>query len=194
MTIQLPVAKVPAPRGQETVLSQGNHPHLSSRPDEVPCLAAPDLAESIYAAVAGGMEFRSPLATARHHIENLLTAFGLAVSRNDASNLEKLTRSVRVELDGPYGLPQACAEEIIRWFDQESRESLQTLSNLSVRYAAQAVVYTAIYQMWDLNHEARCTRIGIYRGKLSAGPQVWRWEEHGITTLGPDRPGKHQQG
>lgn len=144
--------------------------------------ACSSLGADILAAARADMEFRTNLTAARHHLANLLNAFSDAVCRMDAEALDELMRTVCVILDGHPESEEPASTRIIDWFGHP-RGTVQTVSNLSIRFSDGTVLYSATYQDWDAKGEPRCTDIGRYAGRLKAGPQVWRWEEHRITRL-----------
>lgn len=152
-------------------------------PDEMPVF----LAEHIYAAARTDMEFGTSLTAARHHIENLLNAFSYAVCSRDANSLEELTRNLSVSLNDHIPCGTSRAVKIIDWFAHDPATT-QTITNISLRFRENNVLYSATYQDWSTEFTPQCTAIGRFTGRLKAGPQVWRWEEHKITTF-TDRSG-----
>lgn len=149
-------------------------------PDETPSF----LAEHIFAAARAELEFRTNLTAARHHIENLLTAFSHAVCSRDAHALGELTGGVAVSLDGHIPCGKSKPAKIIDWFAHTDPATTQTIPNISLRFGESVALYSATYQDWETGPTPRCTAIGRFHGRLKAGPQVWRWEEHGVTKFG----------
>ncbi|WP_458112238.1 hypothetical protein M1D88_18620 [Arthrobacter sp. R1-13] len=148
-------------------------------PDEMAVV----LAEHIYAAARADMEFVTSLTSARHHIENLLSAFSHAVCVRDASALEELIRDVAVSLDGHIPCGTSKAAKIMDWFDGTDPATTQTITNISLRFDENNVLYSATYQDWNTASPPQCMAIGRFTGRLKAGPQVWRWEEHKVATF-----------
>lgn len=149
-------------------------------PDEMPV----SLAEHIYAAARADLEYGTSLTAARHHIENLLGAFSYAVCSRDANALEELTRDVAVSLNEHIPCGKSKAAKIIDWFANTGPATTQTITNISLRFGESNVLYSGTYQDWNMEYMPRCTAIGRFTGRLKAGPQVWRWEEHGVTKFG----------
>jgi hypothetical protein len=148
-------------------------------PDEMPVV----LAKHIYSAARADMEFATSLTAARHHIENLLNAFSHAVCSRDTSALEELIRDVTVSLNGHIPCGTSKAANIMDWFDHTDPATTQTITNISLRFDENNVLYSASYQDWNTESLPQCTAVGRFTGRLKAGPQVWRWEEHRITTF-----------
>lgn len=149
-------------------------------PDEMPF----SLAEHVYAAARADMEFRTSLTAARHHIENLLNGFSHAVCSRDANTLEEMTRNLTVSLNDHIPGGRSKAAKIIDWFAHTDPATTQTITNVSLRFHENKVLYSATYQDWNTEFLPKCTAIGRFTGRLKAGPQVWRWEEHGVTKFG----------
>jgi len=138
----------------------------------------------IFSAARADMEFNSTLPAARHYVENLLAAFSHAVCSRQASRLRELTQCVAVGLGGLASCPGShTPEQIIAWFGHMAPATTQVITNLSLGFFENSVVYTATYQDWETDSWPQCSAIGAYHGRLKAGPTVWRWEEHTITKL-----------
>lgn len=139
------------------------------------------IAEHAYLAARADMEFRTNLTAARHYVENLLTAFSYAVCSRNALMLTGLTGTVAVSLDGDLQSGESKSERIIEWFAHSGLPTIQTITNISLGFGDGSALYSATYQDWESGPVPRCIAIGMYQGRLKAGPQVWRWEEHQVT-------------
>lgn len=145
-------------------------------PDETPSV----LTEHIHAAARADLEFQTSLTAARHHFENLLNAFSQAVCNRDVHRLGELTGTVAVSLNGDCQRGDTKHGRIIAWFGHENPATTQTITNISLRLDNRSVIYSATYQDWVSEPAPRCTAMGTFQGRLHAGPQVWRWQEHTI--------------
>jgi hypothetical protein len=126
------------------------------------------------------MEFETSLPALRHYLENLLAAFTHAIVSQDDQYLGELMKRVTVGLEGC----PACTSsrpgpgQIISWFGVGAASRRQTITNLSVYFEEDFVLYSAIYQDWETTPAPRCIAMGTYRGRLKAERQVWRWVGH----------------
>ncbi len=121
----------------------------------------------------------------RHHVENLLSAFALAISTRDEDLMGELIRGVDIRFGRDiHSSTDPGPEGIIDRFEDRRRSTVQTVSNIGVKLSGSRAHYVATFQDWDLESEPTCTSIGSYEGRLIAGPQVWRWTEHAITWKG----------
>lgn len=103
---------------------------------------------AIFSAARADMEFNSTLPAARHYVENLLAAFSHAVCSRNASCLRELTQRVAVGLGGRASRPGPHdPEQIIAWFGHTAPATTQVITNLSLGFFENAVVYTAIYKV-----------------------------------------------
>lgn len=148
-------------------------------PDVVPV----SLGDHIFAAARADMEFQNTLAALRHYLENLLAAFSYAVCSRDTGRLGQLIKGVSISLHGcPECHPGSPGpEQIISWFGHTAPIMRQTITNISVQYGQDSVLYSAVYQDWEAGPSPRCTALGTFQGKLTTGHQVWRWAEHTVT-------------
>jgi len=135
----------------------------------------------LLAAARADMEFETSLPALRHYLENRLAAFAHAVASQDCQSLAEVVRGVAVRMEGcPVCTGSIVgARQIVSWFGV-GPSSWQTVHNLSVHFEPDSVVYSAIYQDWDVSSQPRCTAIGTYRGRLKAEIQVWKWVEHTV--------------
>ena len=136
--------------------------------------------------VREGMDIEAQFpAVARQHVENLLSAFAYAVGARDATMLDELLRGVTVRLSGcPAPPPGSPGQSILGWFGSPRPAQLQTVNSIAVHWSGREAFYRATFQNWDASGPPACTGLGVYEGRLTAGPQVWRWTEHSI--LCPD--------
>lgn len=137
-------------------------------PDETPSV----LAGHIYTAAGAEIEFRTHLTAARHHIENLLSAFTHAFCSRDADALGELTGHVTVSLNAHVPSGESKPAKIIDWFAHADHAITQTITNISLPSGASAVLYSATYQNWDTRRAPRCTSMGTFTGPLNTGPQA----------------------
>ncbi|MBT2565242.1 hypothetical protein J7I84_01810 [Arthrobacter sp. ISL-85] len=63
---------------------------------------------------------------------------------------------------------------------------VQTVSNINVSIHGNSALYTAIYQNWNVARNPICTSLGLYTGKIDAGPQTWRWTDHRVSPFRAD--------
>ncbi|WP_248761221.1 hypothetical protein [Pseudarthrobacter sp. SSS035] len=161
------------------VESDGNWPSGSIADDF-------EMADIVMSSVRQGMETAvSTHAIVRHHVENLLSAFALAISTRDEDLLGELIRGVQIRFGRDiHSSTDPGPEGIIDRFEDRRRSTVQTVSNIGVKLSGRCAHYVATFQDWDLESEPTCTSIGSYEGCLIAGPQVWRWTEHAITWKG----------
>ncbi|MEV7663607.1 hypothetical protein [Paenarthrobacter sp. NPDC089316] len=139
----------------------------------------------VFIAANADMEFTTRLPAARHHIQNLLAAFSLALCRQDAVRLADLIRGVRISNGSA---PSTDPAQILGWFNANHHPAAQTIHNLSVQFTDGAVHYSGFYQDWNSGPHWNCTAIRSFSGRLKAGHQVWRWEEHSMHLLAPTAP------
>lgn len=133
----------------------------------------------VRAAALQDMEFQSRLAVARHHLENLLAGLSATVADADPEGLAAFLRGARLvaeENDG--GRRLMSPDEALSRLAPGGRHVILTTSNLSLVYNGTDVEYTGTYQCWAPGTAPRCVGLGTFRGRLVAGPQVWRWAEH----------------
>lgn len=147
-----------------------------------------ELSDRIYSAARQDLEFKSSLAVARHHIENLLAAFSHAVATRDEDSLTTIIRATRISVEeAEYASEGLGARSVIDWLAPWSRNVLLTTNGLSVQFSGHSVLYAAAYQTWEISTETNsspaCTSIGTLHGWLESGPQVWRWTEHTMRHL-----------
>lgn len=138
--------------------------------------------KQVLAATRADMEFKSPLAVLRHHVENLLAGFSLAICTRNEGYLKELVGRVDVRLEGCPECSKCSStpDRLISWFGHRAPLTRQIITNLTLQSAGDSVLYSAVYQDWEAAPQPRCIAIGTYRGCLKAGPQVWRWTEHAI--------------
>lgn len=139
-----------------------------------------------FAAARGDMEYRTALPAARHYIENLLAAFSHAVCTRDTGHLGELTKGTSISLEGPRASVSDPNDpkQIMAWFGSASSVTTQLISNMSIQRVEDSVVYIAHFQEWETEPHLTCTAVGTYHGRLQAGPQVWRWTDHGVKVFG----------
>lgn len=147
-----------------------------------------ELSDRIYSAARQDLEFKSSLAVARHHIENLLAAFSHAVATRDEDSLATIIRTTRISVEEAELASEVLgARCVIDWLAPWSRNVLLTTNGLSVQFSGRSVLYAATYQTWEISTEANswpeCASIGTLQGCLESGPQVWTWTEHTMRHL-----------
>ncbi|MBT8163591.1 MULTISPECIES: hypothetical protein [Arthrobacter] len=129
------------------------------------------------------LEVHTKLATARHHIENLLAAFSHAIAGNHQDLLTALLRNVRVTLVGS----EHCHElaPVVRLLQLVAPSGTRVwflTSNLGVAYEDRDVTFTAVYQILDAGSRHNRLGIGSIRGSLRSGAETWTWSSLEITT------------
>ncbi|MGX9899611.1 hypothetical protein ACW0JT_06350 [Arthrobacter sp. SA17] len=134
------------------------------------------------------LEFKSSLAVARHHIENLLAAFSHAAATRDEDSLAMIIRSTRISIErADQASTELDVSRVINWLAPWNRNVLLTTTGLSVHFYGSSVRYSAIYQIWEVETETNsspaCTSMGTLHGCLATGPQVWTWTDHTMRHL-----------
>ncbi|GAC1377993.1 MAG: hypothetical protein NVS2B15_20110 [Pseudarthrobacter sp.] len=56
----------------------------------------------------------------------------------------------------------ATADRTIDWFRLDGRTTVQTVSNISLQFAKDTLLYTADYQNWEVEPFPRCTAVGTF--------------------------------
>lgn len=133
----------------------------------------------ILAAAQQDMNFHPRLAAARHHLENLLAGLSATVAAADPERLAALLRGARLvaeEHDG--GRRIMSPDEVLTRLAPGGRQVLLTTSNISLVYNGPDIEYAGTYQRWTTEAGPAWVGVGTFRGRLVAGPQVWRWSEH----------------
>lgn len=144
-----------------------------------------NVGDQILAAASSDMEFTNPLPVLRHYLENLLAAFSHAICTRNTQYIDEMTGLVDVRLEG---CPQCSNSsptpgQLISWFGHGATPMRQTVTNLSIQYVGDSVLYSAQYQDWETAPQPRCMAIGTYHGRLKAGHQVWKWVEHSMSAM-----------
>jgi hypothetical protein len=135
--------------------------------------------ELLLAPVRQGMGTRpSPISSARHHVENLLTAWALGLASADTQLLDELVSGVDLRLDGPARDRPYESQEILDWFALSGEAGFQTIGGINLQIRDNTAYYTATYQTWTPAGSPLCTSVGTYVGMLRFGPQAWRWIQH----------------
>lgn len=136
------------------------------------------------------MVFSSRLPEARHYIENLLAALCHWVAEENSRELDRLMKGVRLTGRSASGdgvqIPPA---ELCQAMSLGHRGLLLTTSNLQVHFDNGSVIYSCVVQLWDEPAGTSCVSRGTFRGRLEAGPQVWRWVDHEYSLTRPDGHG-----
>ena len=127
----------------------------------------------------------SGMATLRHHVENLLSLWCLAVDTGDCGLLRKLFGDASPRIDDEFSMPGSAEIPDFPWLDRdEPAKRKRVFSNLCVWQNSDFGYYTASIQTWALGSQWTCTDISSCEGRLKAGPQVWRWDRHRVRTIG----------
>lgn len=127
----------------------------------------------------------SGMATLRHHVENLLSLWCSAVDAGDCGLLRELLGDSSPCMDNECFTPgSAGMSEFLCLYPQGPDKSTRVFSNLSVWRENDFGYYSASVQTWTLGSQWICTDFSSYEGRLKAGPQVWRWDQHRVRTIG----------
>jgi hypothetical protein len=130
----------------------------------------------------------SGMATLRHHVENLLSLWCSAVDAGDCGLLRELLGDGSPCTDNGCFTPvSAGMSGFLCLYPQGKAKSRRTFSNLSVWRDSDFGYYSASIQTWTLDSQWICTDFSSYEGRLKAGPQVWRWDQHRVRTVGEPR-------
>jgi hypothetical protein len=133
-----------------------------------------------------GMELNlSGMATLRHHVENLLSSWCSAADAGDCGLLRELFGGVSLCIDHECFTPgSASMSEFVCLNPQGPAKSTRVFANLRVWRDTDFGYYSATVQTWVLGSEWVCTDFSSCEGRLRAGPQVWRWDQHRVRTIG----------
>lgn len=139
--------------------------------------------ELLLASLRQGMDARpNRLSSARHHVENLLTAWALGLASGDAYFLDELVCGVDLRLDSPALSRPYESQEILDWFARSGEAGFQTIGGINLQIRDDTAFYTATYQTWAPAGSPLCTSVGTYVGMLRCGPQAWKWTQHCAST------------
>jgi hypothetical protein len=127
----------------------------------------------------------SGTATLRHHVENLLSLWCSASDAGDCGSLRELLGDASPFIDNECCTPGSEGmSDCLRLYPQGKAKSTRVFSNLSVWRDSDFGYYSASVQTWTLESQWICTDFSSYEGRLKAGPQVWRWDQHRVRTIG----------
>jgi hypothetical protein len=127
----------------------------------------------------------SEMATLRHHVENLLSLWCSAADAGDCGLLRELLGDASPCTNGECFAPgSAGMSEFPCQYPQGPVKSTRVFSNVSVWRDSDFGYYSAFVQTWTLGSQWMCTEISSYQGRLKAGPQVWRWDQHRVRNIG----------
>lgn len=128
-------------------------------------------------------------ATVRHHVENCLASFCAALDGGDEDAFLELLGRTPTSLNG--GLPFDAQEglgELYRILAPPIHlRSVHVFHNLQIHLEGNEARYTAIFQRWTSGSSPSCLNIGYFSGSLTAGPQVWYWTRHSVTSTAAGR-------
>jgi hypothetical protein len=133
-----------------------------------------------------GMEVNpGGMATLRHHVENLLSLWCSAADAGDCRLLRELLGHASPCTDNEC-LPPGSAGiwEFPCQYPQGPVKSMRVFSNVTVWRDGDFGYYSALVQTWKLGSRWMCTEINPHEGRLKAGPQVWRWDQHQVRSIG----------
>jgi hypothetical protein len=128
------------------------------------------------------------MATLRHHVENLLSLWCSALDAHDWEFLRDLLGNASLYVDDEL-LRSASQDidEFLRLGPQEPARSSRIFTNLRIWRDNDFAYYSSSVQTWTLGSEWTCKDVSFYEGRLKSGPQVWRWDQHRVRTLGKGR-------
>lgn len=127
---------------------------------------------------------QSGMATLRHHVENLLSLWCSAADAGDCGLLHELLGDASPCMDNECFTPGSPGmSEFLCQYPQGPDKSTRVFSNLSVWRDSDFGYYSASVQTWTLGSQWICTDFSSYEGRLKAGPQVWRWDQHRVRTM-----------
>lgn len=127
----------------------------------------------------------SGMATLRHHVENLLSLWCSAADAGDCGLLRELLGDASPCMDNECFTPRSAGtSEFLCQHPQGRDRSTRLFSNLRVWRDGDFGYYSATVQTWTVGSELVCTDFSSCEGRLKAGPQVWRWEQHRVRTIG----------
>lgn len=125
------------------------------------------------------------LTTLRHHVENLLSLWCTALDTNDLGLLCELLGDASLYVDdAPVAPGSPGMKEFLHGCPPDSGTSSRIFTNLRIWCGGGFGYYSSVVQTWTLGPEWTCTNFSSYEGRLKAGPQVWRWDQHRVRTLG----------
>jgi hypothetical protein len=125
------------------------------------------------------------LSTLRHHVENLLSLWCSALDANDSGLLSELLGGASLYVDGaPMSPAEPDLTVLLRRCPPEAGKSSRMYTNLRIWRDSGFGYYSCIVQTWTRGPEWTCADFSSYEGRLRAGPQVWRWDQHRVTTVG----------
>jgi hypothetical protein len=128
-------------------------------------------------------------ATVRHHVENCLASFCAALDGGDEDAFLEFLGRTPTSLNGafPSDAP-ADLKELYRVLAPPLHlRSVHVFHNLQIHVEGSEARYTAIFQRWTAGSSPSCLNIGYFSGSLTAGPQVWCWTRHSVTSTAAGR-------
>jgi hypothetical protein len=142
------------------------------------------LADVLLSPVRKGMDKSAThAAVVRQHVDNLLAALAFGISCRDREFLAELLKDTLLHVEGTESANEVSLIESGAP-NTAGLQLVQTVSNVALQVDSSGAEYQAIYQTWQLGSGPVCVAMGSYRGKLTAGPQVWRWVEHTTASVG----------
>ncbi|MCX2748710.1 nuclear transport factor 2 family protein [Arthrobacter sp. MI7-26] len=128
-------------------------------------------------------------ATVRHDVENCLASFCAALDGGDEDAFLELFRRTPISLNG--ALPAHAQADLASLYrilaPPVHTRSVHVFHNLQIRMEGNEARYTAIFQRWAAGGSPSCISIGYFSGCMTAGPQVWYWTRHSITSAATGR-------
>lgn len=130
-----------------------------------------------------------PEAVVRHHLENCLALFCAVLDGGEEDGFLDLVRTTAISLNGSLstGTPVDLRDLYRVLVPSPHIRSVHVFHNLQVRIEGNEALYTAIFQRWTAGSRPICLDIGYFSGCMTAGPQVWYWTRHSITSAATGR-------